>query len=258
MSDIRLSIKIENSKPFELNQLTSSLNSLAKEFDVFCKDHNIKKSDRKLEIVKLDKGSLLIELIPFVVPLINEINTVYMFGEKLINTINFFSGKGGDKPKIGKQSCDNISNFMEVTANDNGGNLILNVVGDNNKIIVGSEISNLEANATQNGLRKHKDTLLEESPEIYTKEAFYWSVASFSDVTEKSADRGVALKINEKAHKIIFANDTDKKMMTTFNASLKSDWQNLIYIVDIEVTRVQESIKIYKILKVHYDDTIIG
>jgi hypothetical protein len=49
--DIKLSIKIENNNPIELNQLTLSLNALACQYDIFLKkskEFDYAKSQRKL------------------------------------------------------------------------------------------------------------------------------------------------------------------------------------------------------------------
>ena len=95
-SEIKLSIKICNVKPVELNQLTSSLNALAKEYDLFCnKQLSLAKNERRLEIVKLEleKGSLLVELIPAAMPTTREINPVLAFTQYLVETLDFFTGK---------------------------------------------------------------------------------------------------------------------------------------------------------------------
>lgn len=44
-------------------------------------------------------------------------------------------------------------------------------------------------------------------------------------------------------------------MITKFYEKYDKDWQELIYIVDVEVIKIQDIIKMYKILKVYYEET---
>ena len=260
MSDaLKLSIKISNKKPIELNELTNSLNCLAREYDTYCNNElNLPKSDRNLEIVKLEQGSLLIELAPAVVPLIQEINSVYCFGKYFIETIDFFTGKKDAKlnDKFSKKNCDNVSGFFNQSANDAGSNIHIKIEGDNNRIFLDRQIDSVESNAIQNQLYKHRNNLLEQEPQILHKVQFYWSVASFNlKNVDKNSDKGIIEKIDKKQRKVFFQNNEDKEIMTKFNSSLNKDWQNLVYIVDVEALKLQDVIKIYKILKVHTEDT---
>jgi len=260
MCELKLSIKINNKQPIELNQLTSSLNALANEYDLYCKNElNYTKNERKLEIIKLEKGCLLIELIqltPAVIPLIENMNSIFCFGTYFIETLQFFSGKKEEiKYQYNKKNCENTATFLQQTANDNGSSIDINVVGNNNTIIIGEKTDSLTANAIQNKIAKYQTELLEEEPNILHKQGFYWSIASFLNKQE-GKDKGIIESLDKKAHKVIFENETDKEIMTTFNDKLNKDWQDLLYIVDVEVIKIQDVIKTYKIIKVYYDDTI--
>ena len=189
MTHIRLSIKINNKQPIELNELTNSLNALAREYDLYCKNElKLAKNDRRLEIVKLEQGSLLIELIPTIMPLIQETNSVFCFGKYIVETLDFFTGKSKEKDppaKYTKKNCDNINSFLNQTANDNGSTINIDVKGNNNTIILGKAIDSLESNAAQNNITKYKERLLEEEPSVKHKQAFYWESASFLDTNTK-------------------------------------------------------------------------
>ena len=261
MTQIKLSIKINNKKPVELNELTSSLNALAREYDLYCNNElNLPKNDRRLEIIKLEQGCIFIELLPAITPLIQEMNSVFCFGKYIIETLDYFTGKITEKPdkNFKKRNCDNVSTFLDQTANDNGSNTTINVVGNNNTIIIGKTMDSLESNAAQNNIAKYKTLLLEEEPEVKHKQAFYWETASFSNIKniKTNSDKGVIEKLDTKPHKVIFESEIDKDGITQFNQKYRKDWQNLIYIVDVETIKVQDVIKTYKILKVYTEDTI--
>lgn len=62
--------------------------------------------------------------------------------------------------------------------------------------------------------------------------------------------------IYDKPVNVIFENDDDKNSLTTtYHNSLKQ-WQDLLYLVDVEVVKIQDKIIRYKILKVYVDDTL--
>jgi hypothetical protein len=262
MTQIKLSIKINNKKPIELNELTSSLNALAREYDLYCNTElNLPKEERKLEIIKLEEGCIYMELLPIITPLIQEMNSVFCFGKYIIETLDYFTGKATSKPNSNfkKKNCDNVNTFLDQTANDNGSNTIINVVGNNNTtIIMGKTIDSLESNAAQNSIAKYKTLLLEEESGVSHKQAFYWEAASFSNIKniKSNSDKGIIEKLDKKPHKVIFENDIDKDGITQFNQKYRKDWQNLIYIVDVEAIKVQDVIRTYKILKVYTEDTI--
>lgn len=261
MSQIKLSIKIDNSDPIELNGLTNSLNAFAKEYDDYCKKEfdDLTKNDRKLQIVKLEQGSLLIELVPVVVPLIQEVNAVFCFGKHIIDVIDFFTGNNEENKlphNFSKKNCDNMHAFLEQTASDNGANCTVSVIGNNNTIICGKTIGSLESSAAQNNISKHRDMLLEEEPIVKNKQAFYWETASFVKGSSGQRDRGIIESVDKRAKRIIFKDEVDKEVITTSSNKYTKEWQDLIYIVDVEIIKVQDTIKSYKILKVYENDTI--
>lgn len=262
-SQIKLAIRINNKRPIELNSLTNSLNALGREYDLFCKDQfgDMTKNDRKLQIVGLEKSCLLIELVPVIVPLIQEMNAVLCFGKYLIQVIDFFTDKSNAQNppgNFGKKNCDNMTIFLEQGANDKGSNYHLSIIGDNNTIIAERPVDCPECNIGQNNLAKYRAALLEEEPLIMHKQALYWETASFVKGSSGKRDRGIIETIDKKPRKIVFNNESDKKFMTTSSGQYQKEWQDLIYIVDVEAVKVQDIIKFYKILRIYEEDTFEG
>jgi hypothetical protein len=260
MSSI-LSLKINNKNPLELNELTNALNALAKEYDYFVKNEfGYTKIDRKLEIKKLEQGSLIIDLAAVAIPLMDNVNVIYDFGKHLINTLDHFVGKTKtDLPSTSKRTCDNLNNFINPIANDIGSSITININNSENTSVIVREYDNIACNAAQNHITKYKQNLLEEEPSVQRKQAFYWISASFAKTFNISirdnTDKGIIEKFDKKAHKVIFENETDRTLMTKYNPEFQKDWQELVYIVDVEIIKIQDVIKTYKILAVHYEDT---
>ncbi len=253
-----LSIKIENQNSIELNQLTLSLNALACQYDSFLRkspDFDYHKSQRKLYLSKLENGSLIVELIPAVIPLLNEFNSIMEFGKYLKNIFDYFLGKTTNfSYSLTKKDCEEIIEFIEQSARDNGSNLSLNINGNNNTVVFPIvDLDCIKANAIQNNINKYSEKT-SESPRIYFKELMYWANAGF--VKNKINDKVIIEKIDKKPKKVIFQNEQDKIFSTTHNNKFPNkNWQDLGYIVDVEVSYIEDTPKEYKILKIYEDDT---
>lgn len=261
--DYSLQLKIDNKKPLELNELTNSLNSLAKEYDCFAKEEfGLSRTDRKLEIKSLKEGSLIIDLCSIAIPVMQDANVIFKFGEHLINALNYFVGKNNTKQSYSKRTCDNLNNLINLIANDNGSNINISINGNDNTtpILIGN-YDDIACNAAQNKINKYRESLLEEEPLVQRKQAFYWISASFFDNKDEfsksnnSSDKGIIEKIDKNPRKVIFENDSDKILITKYNTDYQKDWQELVYIVDVEVIKIQDVVKTYKILKIYPDDT---
>ena len=85
----------------------------------------------------------------------------------------------------------------------------------------------------------------------------YWADASFNNKYEKNAGKIIIEKIDKKPRKVIFINAEDEiKAKTRHQKYPHTEWQDLLRHIDIEVVKVQDTIKEYRILKL-YDDADI-
>ena len=258
-----LSLRLNNKSPIELNTLTNSLNALAKEYDSFTRsEFNLTKTDRKLEIKKLEQGSLVIDLVSVIIPQMQEVNTVLTFGKYFLQGLQFFLAKDNDTvaSSFSKTTCNNFSSFVDMAANDKGSNISIQVTNSNNTPLYIGNFNSVDCNALQNNINKYQKNLLAEEPSsIHYKQAFYWYSASFAASPEvgirNNADKGIIEKFDNKPHKIIFEKDSDKILITSSHSEFSKEWQELMYVVDVEIVRIQGIIKMYKILNVHYKDT---
>lgn len=255
MDKVKLSIKISNKKPIELNALTSSLNAFSKEYDLFCKNNlGYEKNQRKLEVVKLEKGSLCVVLTSIIPVLIENQDSIYLFGKYFIETLKYFIYKKQKNPPLQytKNNCDNISTFLSQSANDNKSEINIEVSGNNNIIPIIGNYTSKESVDGRNNIAEYKHKLLEKEPLLKYKQTFYWASASFiKNRSDEFSDKGIIESLDDKPYKIIFENEQDR-----VNIIKKSKWQDLIYLIDVEVVLVQGEIVVYKILKVYEDETI--
>ena len=253
---IKLSIKIDNKNPIELNQLTLSLNALASQYDSFLKkssEFDYKRHERKLYISKLEMGCIYAEFVPAIIPLISDMNSILAFGKYLRDVFEYMTGIKKDLSyKLTKTDCNDLSQLVEQTATDHGSNMNITINGDNNILLPVISLDSIKSNALQNALRKYSD----QDSDIrssYKKELMYWANANFTK--NKAFDKVVIEKIDSKPRKVVFDNESDKIIATSHNGRFASkNWQDLAYVVDVEVSYIQGTPSIYKITKLYENE----
>lgn len=258
-----LSIKIDTKKPMELGETMRYLKAIENEYASYCKNKlKLAKKDRNLEIVKLKRGSWVIELMAAVVTSYpHGINPILGFEEYLTKALILFAGEkvfGKHSPQ--KYTTQNHRNLNIILGN--GNNIIIN----NNNI--SSELRSVGGTKESSGpARKmaHESLIMSCRPKqlkekISTKHkgaVLRWISDSFSKLeTNKISDEGIIEKLDKEAHNIIFENAADKENILKLNARFDEGWKDLSYRVDVEVIRKQSKIKAYKILRVLYAQAI--
>jgi len=260
-NEVKLTIKLNNNQPVELNQLTASLNALGNQYDTFFKrsdsfDYN--KNQRKLYISKLESGSIYAELIPVVMETINQANSIIEFSSYLKSCYDFFLGTAKEtKYILTKKDFIELSDIINPTANDYGSNLVIDVKGNNNTIINNIiTIDSTKANAIQNGLNKKSGDLMEDQPKQYSKVLMYWASANFNDKHDSNSGKVIIPEIDKKPKKVIFDNENDQILAMSSNIKFPNkNWQDLGYIVDVQVSYIHDNPNLYKITRLYGEDT---
>jgi hypothetical protein len=146
-----------------------------------------------------------------------------------------------------------LANIFNPIAKDNGSIIGAQVIvkGD---VINHFHYSSLEANAIQNKIEDYKDKLKEPEKNNCHMVVLYWNQAKFGKARGNS-DKAIIENICADPVKVIFDNNAIKNEMTTNNPNFKKDWQDLAYIVDVEVGTILGKPKTYKIVKYYPEDT---
>jgi hypothetical protein len=262
MSDVFLRFEIKNDSPVDLNILSKSLNALGSQYELFLNKkskYSYKKDDRKLLIKEVKSGSIIIDLVGTISPLIREFNQICEFGTYLSASFDFFLGKRkGPICEYTQKDCSDIRNIVEITARDGVNSTSnINIYGDNNIIHQSVySISNIDANALQSIIKRYEDESFEKEEEcIFQKEIMYWENANFNRKKTSSESGKVIIEgIDKRPKKVIFISEADKAKCVVRNEKYPNvEWQDLLFYVDVKVMKVQDVIREYLVLKV-YDD----
>lgn len=252
MAEAKLTIHIENKNPIELIDFTNSFESLGNEYYKFLAENSEFRlhPETKLYVKEIKTGSIitvLSDLVPAVIPFVENSNSVIEFTKFLKTGYEYFLGKSKEKPKeFDLKDCNNFNNIIKPVAKDNGSNIIF--TGDFNfgDVTVNINYNSIEANAIQNGIAKEKLLLKEPAKKIEENVLFYWDSAKY-DGNSKSVDKGFVDSLSSNSLKVIFdTQDTKTKML-----DMDENPFHFSFLVDIEVMTVQNIPTVYKIIKLH-------
>jgi len=242
-----LTIKIEYKNSIPLFSFKESLDGWYNQYNKHLAQSSISKKDETLLIKEIKEGSIIINMISSVIPLISDVNTITTFFKSVKHSITWLSGKEGVKPKYDIEELTNIRKMLgTVTSKDKNINVTVN--GDNNDVLF---VDNLTVNIIRNNVDEEIKLLSTvQVDEITPDETFRDKVIlkfKQTESTEKNnkSTKGVISEIDSKSHPIFFDEGLKQKIILGIdNPHTKK------YLVNVKVHKESGIISGYTILKV--------
>ena len=262
--------KIDYYQNMKLADLITGLQGIENEYKFFCTKEakksktkkDIIKFDKVLEINEINKGSIEFELINSVSPLFSDLNTLYNFGCLLKQAYDYLiEPTAHTLPDVGKKTWNNIKKTLEPIVSIPG-TINLNLVFGSGNTINILNTDSKQSNAMQNRANKLieeqtiNDEMTDENIGIY----MYWDMAGFFR-TEEHANKKVG-KIfietidSDKAYQVRFIKEEDRIFCMTRDTKYISDWQDLMYKVDVNVIKKQSKIIAYEVVDIYRNATL--
>ena len=256
---VYLRYHLENNAPVDLLEFTQSLQALQSEYSRFLRDRGATSTKARLNIQKVEEGSIIFELIealpialPGVIHLVGNVNTLVEFGTYLHRMVKALV-HSESVPAEGRnpESLKHLSVFMQPVANNSGSNLSVEVNGVMNGNIYNQcnfTIDSLEGNALQNQASRLSKELAEEivKTEEY-KEKVLLRLERLDREVDSKQDRGVIEAFEpKKPRKLLF----DEAIKDRFMESDQNAFKYLYY-VDAIALYEQGRIIAYRITKLH-------
>ena len=252
--EVTLTYTFHNTRPIELGDLTASLLSIGEQYQRYMREQGDGAADDyRLYVREARTGSIIIDLISYATQpqmLAPAAPFLISFTQELSDWFEFFKGvkdaKDIKEMLLGKSKKDlqQISHIVEPAAKDSGSSISINA-GYGAVIVVNSTISSTEANAGQNVLRRHIEHIPLPVTGIHRDQVLYWYQVRH-DHAAIPGDKAVVERIWGRPVKVRFTSDDIKRKMldNTENPFRK------FYVVDVDVTEVQDRPVLYKILEV--------
>lgn len=251
--DNKIEIVINNHDPVELVDFVHTMAEIGANFNGFAvKELNEPQFECKLYIKEVRQGSIIVDLAASALPvlpilydggILNAWLEVFKITvERLIN--NTLDG-------MTKKELQQASRIFKPIAKDSASQININgVTGDVtiNQIHVASD----QAKAIVGNALKGLEKISEER--IHTKQMMTWVQSRFKG-NPKTGNKVIIQSIDPKAKNVYFADDNMKNKMQQEKGHFPSPWQDLAYIVDVEVNYLNDEVSSYKILNYYPDDT---
>ncbi|TNY97756.1 hypothetical protein [Vibrio parahaemolyticus] len=255
----KLEITIDNRLPVGLEDLSLSLLSFNKQFHKFVESETDALTDvgSELLIKEVRKGSIVVELVSQaapIVPLIWEGGSLAQWASVVQNTCNWLLGNTNHPPKeMTKQDLQEWNKIVEPIAKDHGSQMNINV-SDGGKVINQFILNSAEAAAIQNRIGRLVEDIDTPQENKHLKKVMYWYQTKF-DPNSDTGNKAIIDDISKSALKVIFENNALKEAMLHPDPSLGKPWQELAFVVDVEVQTVRGKPKMYNVLNYYPEYT---
>ena len=261
MNEEKITFTIETNEPIPVEILCRSLQALESEYSA------VTQKASRLLVKEIRKGSFEFDLIAIVgisvLPFVTNVNSLFEFFENFKKTIGSLSGAEPIETER-QYSISELKNIREllqpvILSSSPDGSIKVVSAGQSDLLVAKEEARQIVGNIAKVEVRRL------ETPDFFIQEIrhskvlFFWYQTRFDDDQINTGNQGLVESIDSKPKKVIFADDSSetKHQMTTTNSDTNRDWQEIGYIVDLELVVARDRIVAYKILKNYPNDSIV-
>ncbi len=243
-----ITFKLENSKPVDLLDLTSSLAAFGQAYSDYVAraGYDIEPGNVRLFIREIRTGSVIATLVSMADQaswVLSHFDAAAGFVSQFDQILHYFlllPPIPHEEAPTKRDAAQAIA-VMEPVAKDGGANLFLNVSGD---VHIHHHYDSLKANAIQNSARR----FIGET--VPTNEVHQDQILSLfqvrGDVSAKVGDRGIIESISPRPVKLIFASENVKRQIVD---QPDNPFQKL-FLVDVEAKATEGKVRLYRIFAV--------
>ncbi len=255
-------LKLDNRHPVALDDLSLSFGALGQAFQDYLLSEGLAPPAEgvRLYVHELRTGSIIASfqaiadqarLVFGEHGVIDTLRSAYDAAEKLApfathlnDIIQFFlSGKTEEKPPT-KKEAEQVINFMEPLARDQGSAMTMQFNGGTNSVNLHFHYNSEQANAVQNSAKRYLGPALPSNRTLHDEVMTLHQVRG--DTKSKAGDTGIIESITRSPVKLLFTSPDIKRAILD---APENPFQ-LAFIVDVEVKTVNDKPALYKVLAV--------
>lgn len=254
--DAALLIHVEHTKPIELTDFTTALNSVAGLYASYVKENGGSDAMAKsrLYVKKIEDGCIDIYLCELVsatlIPFLENANAVFGFADYVKRIVDFFCHRKGDKPALTVEKCNEIAGMFSMSVKDNAGNTSISAIDSANPSVgfYKCTFNFTESNSAQNQVRQEKDALLETRPNTRSFKRELMVVYQVrGDQSKDKGNKAVIESLSDKRLALLFDTDELKRDILFAEANPMTKG----FLVDGEIFTVNNRDVAYKITALH-------
>lgn len=214
-------------------------------------------ADKHLYLCEVRPGSVIIKAMGELLPWFQ---TLWENRDAIVSFVGYFKGavdhfkKGATSlpERADAKDVEYMKELMRPVVNQNWGiNIGAITTGDNSPVTL-YNLTPEEAQAAGRGIAGYLEMDKSPAAASYKKQLLRWVQARFD--AKPVGDRAIIESIAPKAMKTIWEDPNDKAL--TMNMSVNDKpWQQLAYLVDVDVQTIEGKPKLYTITRVYIEET---
>ena len=239
--------------------LVQSLMAVSAQFEKFIKSNSKPSPEACTELLihEVRQGSIVVELVAHslpMVPLIWGDGAIHEWVNYAKSIMLWLAGQE-EKPcqRVTKNDLDNFSSMVQPVAKDNGSQVIFAATSGGtitNHFYIGHD----EARNVQRRVIKEIEKVNDPIDNIHFKQYMTWHQIRF-DSSLTAGSQAIIENISKAPKRIVFEDEDTKRAMTKGDSRFARDWQELAYLVDVEVQSVNGTPRAYKIIRYYPEET---
>lgn len=245
---------LQNRRPVELSDFTSSLEALHAQYMEYAKTHAEKGTQlgARLYVRSVENGSIIVELAEFLTvsgeALAASASLVMGFASDLFSVLGYLKGDVAEKPEgVSKQTMQNCQKIVAPLIKDNHGQIEMQVgdrTNNNNYIFV---LGSNEAGQVRASADSVIAELTETQPDKQIRMKVLLRLTQIKDGGPNKTDRGIIEEIEDKTKKLFFEDEAVKDAIIKIPENFLTGY----FLVDAIPMIQLRKIVAYNIIRVH-------
>lgn len=255
---VTLVVEINNSAPIELNDFVLSLAGLAKEHESALRAARpaISVDETRLLIVDIRKGSIILDLVPALAPIVSTaefVNTVVDFVEKLKSGFDELKKVGGRLSDPSVSRLKNFNDTVKAIAADPNGRLAIKAKHREKGILTEFSIGKEDAGRIIENSSKQRAEIELQSSSKYSRllMTLHQSSVENPKIGKRNAEKGIVEKIDNIPRPLIYASEQAGQAIKSAILNPSENAFNKGFVVDLDVETVGGKPRVYRITAVY-------
>jgi|GEM_PF-6525137 len=253
-----LTIEIKYKNVISLLDFKQSLEGWYNQYNEHLFKANIPNDEETLFIQEVRSGSIIVEFVSSIIPLLSDVSTITSFYISMKNLIDWLIAKNGKKPKCSIEELEALKQIIApIKTNDNSINFYIE--GNKNTVVIIDKEKAQKINRRVNEELMNLPVKIEKEPisESSNKEKVllkFKQVEGSNNNVNKNT-KGVISEIDNKPHPVLFEKGIKHTIVHGADNPLMKN-----YLVDVKVHQENGGIKAYTVLNVidSYDNASEG
>lgn len=253
-----IEVVIRNSDPIDLLDFTASLTAIAREHESRIRSSvpRVDVDQTRLLIVDVRKGSIILELLPILAPIISTAevtNTAVEFVGHMKAVLGQLKVPGGRAEHATTAQLKNMNDTVQTVANDSRGEMSIAARYQNGDVIQELIITKNDARIISENATSQRREIEAKGSNVLNRVLMRLHQSSVDDlkVGRKTSEKGIVERVDLKPRPLIYASDLAGQRLKDEIQKEEGNPFQKGFVVDLDVETVGGKPRAYRVLAVH-------